>query len=176
MPKSPPPPAAFCRKSKSAEGNTVQVNTVVGTIGEADGAAAARSSQVQRTAAARSAQRSRSGSNPKLPASPAPAVPSSARRSEDESRRPLLPARPQARPRAQRRPRHKSPAPASAAASPNKTSWPSSSTQAPPPPHRSGCRRLRAAQAEPKLRPAPRLPSPAISSPCRRCARSSPSA
>jgi 2-oxoglutarate dehydrogenase E2 component (dihydrolipoamide succinyltransferase) len=97
----PAPASGILQEIKVSEGNTVQVNTVVGVIG--DGAGAAASAPAKTAAPAPS---SPAPAPPKKEAKEAVAPPRKRRSGRRRSlRRSLLPARPQARPRAQCRSR-----------------------------------------------------------------------
>jgi 2-oxoglutarate dehydrogenase E2 component (dihydrolipoamide succinyltransferase) len=78
----PAPASGVLQEIKVAEGNTVQVNTVVGTIGEGDGAAAAKAAPA--TKAADKKEAAAPAKSPTPPPAPAPPVPDAEAYESDE--------------------------------------------------------------------------------------------
>jgi 2-oxoglutarate dehydrogenase E2 component (dihydrolipoamide succinyltransferase) len=80
----PAPASGVLQEIKVAEGNTVQVNTVVGTIGEGDGAAAAKSAPAAKPAEKKEATPPAKPATP--PPAPEPASDGEAYESDDDVR------------------------------------------------------------------------------------------
>src|SRR5580765_14965 len=75
----PAPASGVLQEIKVAEGNTVQVNTVVGTIGEGDGAPAAKSGPAAKPAEKKEAPAPAKAAAP----TPAPSAPAPAEEAEE---------------------------------------------------------------------------------------------
>jgi pyruvate dehydrogenase E2 component (dihydrolipoamide acetyltransferase) len=81
----PAPATGVLQEIKVAEGNTVQVNTVVGVIGDGDGAAATQAKAPASAPVAPQPPAAAKKETPAPPASAAPAPPASVPQSEEES-------------------------------------------------------------------------------------------